>query len=160
MKLLLNASLAFAMALALQAQEGPQPKPEGPKREGAPRRAIQIESKTVRTTGANPYDVEAMILPRPNGQYVIDVNITQTTQRDGKAEKRNVARPRITTSLGVPASLTSGSDADAENVTLNVDMPKEAEGKAVGKVIIKRGDKVLGEAKFQLPLTPSSGKGS
>jgi hypothetical protein len=165
MKRPLSVWILMVAPMLMPAQEAPAPKtdpaPKAPPaartnvvRPALPgRRVIQVQPKTVRTTGPIPYEVEAIVVPRENGQYTIDANITQTTTRDGKSVKRAVARPRITTALGGPASTNiSPEEPEGENVFLTVEMPKEAEGKVTGKVVIKRGEKVLGEAKFQLPL--------
>src|SRR5204862_8170719 len=78
-------------------------------------------------------------------------------EEGGQLKEQLIAGPKILSAPGVPATLYSGLQpsnpnyANNENVTVDVSWPYPNEsGAALCAVIIKRGDKIVSKAKFQL----------
>ncbi|HEX3627909.1 MAG TPA: hypothetical protein VH280_21070 [Verrucomicrobiae bacterium] len=110
---------------------------------------------------AVPYLTEATITPMPdNGQYQVDVRVSRLIQQDGKQVEELVARPRILSGLGCPAEFYQGPQPanpdyrNKDNVSVDVSWPYPKEsGLAFCTVIVKHGDKMVSESKFQLKIT-------
>lgn len=110
---------------------------------------------------AAPYLTEATITPIPDkGQYRVDVRISRLIQQDGKQVEELVARPRITSGLGCPASFYQGPQPaqpeyqTEDNVRVDVSWPYPKEsGLASCTVIVKHGDELESESKMQLKIT-------
>jgi len=110
---------------------------------------------------AVPYLTEATITPIPdNGQYRVEVSISRLIQKDGKQVEELVAKPRILSSLGCPASLYQGLQPEnpdypnQDNVRVNVSWPYPKEsGMAYCTVIVKHGSELESESQFQLKIS-------
>ncbi len=110
---------------------------------------------------AAPYLTEATITPIPdNGQYQVDVRVSRLVQQDGKQVEELVARPRILSGVGCPASFYEGLQPaspdyrNEDNVSVDVSWPYPKEsGLAFCTVIVKHGDEMVSESKLQLKIT-------
>jgi hypothetical protein len=115
---------------------------------------------TVRVTIAAAYSTEAtMSLQKDEGTYLVEVKISELTEKNGQVTERVIARPRLLSSPGAPATLHQGmspSDPDYandENVTVDVSWPYPNEsGTAFCSVILKRGDSILSKSRMQLKI--------
>src|SRR5689334_11208092 len=86
---------------------------------------------TTSTTIAATYSTEAtMTRQKENGRYLVEVRVLELVERDGQITERLVARPRIDSAPGVPASLYQGLQPShpnyekEENVTVDVSWPE------------------------------------
>ena len=110
---------------------------------------------------AASYSTEATITPLPdNGQYRVDVRVSRLVQQDGKVVEELIAKPRITSGVGCGASFYQGLQPgnpdyhNEDNVRVNVSWPYPKEsGMAFCTVVLKHGDEVVSESKFQLQIT-------
>jgi hypothetical protein len=111
------------------------------------------------TIGAT-YSTEAtMSLQKDEGTYLVEVKISELTEKNGKVTERLISRPRLLSSPGVPATLhqgTSPNDPDyakEENVTVDVSWPYPNEsGTAFCSVTVKRGDSIVSKSRMQLKI--------
>jgi hypothetical protein len=113
------------------------------------------------TATAASYSTEATITPLlDKGQYQVDGRVSRLVQENGKQVEELVARPRILSVVGCPASFYQGLQPDnpeyrnEDNVRVNVSWPYPKEsGLAFCTVIVKHGDEVVSESKLQLQIT-------
>ena len=114
---------------------------------------------------ADSYSTEAIITPLPDkGQYQVDVRVSRLVQKDGRQVEELIAKPRILSGVGCPASLyqtlppANPDYQNKDNVRVNVSWPYPKEsGLAFCAVIIKHGDEVVYESKLQLQITVRAG---
>ena len=110
------------------------------------------------------YSTEATITPLPeSGQYQVDVRVSRLLQQGGKVVEEIIARPKLLSGVGCPASLYQGLQPtnpdyqNQDNVSVDVSWPYPDEsGTAFCTVTIKHGDEVASKSKLQLQIT---GKG-
>jgi hypothetical protein len=115
---------------------------------------------TARVTIAASYSTEAtMSLQKDAGTYLVEVKISELTEKNGQVTERVISRPRLQSAPGVPATLYSGVQpgkagyAKDENVTVDVSWPYPNEsGTAFCSVTLKRGDSVLSKFRMQLKI--------
>ena len=112
------------------------------------------------TVVAANYSTEAtMTRQKDKNTYEVVVTVSQLVKRGDKVAEEIIARPKITSSPGVPAGLYSGlqpSDRDyntKESVSVEVSWP-EAGGKdfAVCTVVVKLGDELVSKTKMQVTV--------
>jgi hypothetical protein len=109
---------------------------------------------------AVPYLTEATMTTLPEeGQYQVDVRISRLIQQDGKQVEEVVARPKILSSVGCPASFYQGPQPtdphywNKDNVRVDVSWPYPKEsGVASCTVTVKQGDDLMSESKLQLKI--------
>ena len=114
---------------------------------------------TARVTAAS-YSTEAtMSLQKDEGTYLVEVKISELTEKNGQVAERVISRPRLLSSPGVPATLHQGMSTNDpgytndENVTVDVSWPYPNEsGTAFCSVTLKRGDSILTKSKMQLKI--------
>ena len=112
------------------------------------------------TAVAASYSTEAtMTRQKDKGTYEVDVRVSDLSERDGRNTEEVIARPRITSSPGVPAGLYCGlkpSDRDyakKENVSVDVAWPEAGKrGFAVCTIVVKLGDKIVSKTKTQVTV--------
>jgi len=110
---------------------------------------------------AASYSTEATITPLPDKwQYQVDVRVSRLVQKDGRQVEELIARPRILSGVGCGASFYQGLQPgnpdyqNEDNVRVNVSWPYPKEsGMAFCTVVLKHGDEVVSESKFQLQIT-------
>jgi hypothetical protein len=115
---------------------------------------------TARVTIAASYSTEAtMSLQKDEGTYLVEVKISELTEKNGKVTERLISRPRLLSSPGVPATLYTGAEpknpdyAKEENITVDVSWPYPNEsGTAFCSVTVKRGDSILTKSRMQLKI--------
>ncbi|HEY3916035.1 MAG TPA: hypothetical protein VGN61_16225 [Verrucomicrobiae bacterium] len=111
-------------------------------------------------TFAATYTTEAtMTRQKDKGTYEVVVSVSQLVRKDGKVAEELIARPKITSSPGVPAGLYSGlqpSDRDykkKENVRVEVAWPETGKKDfATCTVIVKLGDDLVSKTKMQVTV--------
>jgi hypothetical protein len=109
---------------------------------------------------AASYSTEAtMSLQKDEGTYLVEVKISELTEKNGKTTERLVSAPRLLSAPGVPATLYTGAQpgspgyAKDENVTVEVSWPYPNEsGTASCSVIVKRGDSIVSKSRMQLKI--------
>ena len=112
------------------------------------------------TSVAATYSTEATITQQKDkGRYLVDVRILQLVEQDGQLTEHLIARPRIDSAPGVPASLYKGPQPSQsnyqteENVTVDVAWPDPGKsGFAVCSVTVKLGDKVVSKSKVKMEV--------
>jgi hypothetical protein len=112
------------------------------------------------TTLAATYSTEAtMTRQKDKNTYEVVVNVSQLVKKNGKLTEEIIARPKITSSPGVPAGLYSGlqpSDRDykkKENVRVEVAWPETGKKDfATCTVIVKVGDNLVSKTKMQVTV--------
>jgi hypothetical protein len=115
---------------------------------------------TARVTVAAGYSTEAtMSLQKNEGTYLVEVKISELTEKNGKVSERLISQPRLQSSPGVPATLYTGAEpknpdyTKEENVTVDVSWPYPNEsGTAFCSVTLKRGDSILSKSRMQLKI--------
>jgi hypothetical protein len=106
------------------------------------------------------YSTEATITQQKDkGRYLVDVRISQLIEQNGKLTEKLIARPRIDSAPGVPASVHQGAQLSqpdyqtAENVTLDVSWPEHGQGGfAICDITVKLGDKVVSKSKLKVQV--------
>jgi hypothetical protein len=100
-----------------------------------------------------------MSLQKDEGTYLVEVTVSELTEQNGKVTERVIAKPRILSSPGVPATLHQGVSpkdpdyAKEENFTVDVSWPYPNEtGTASCTVTIKRGDSIVSKSRVQLKI--------
>lgn len=92
------------------------------------------------------YSTEATITrQKDKGIYLVEVYIWRLVERNGKTEEELISHPRLQSSPGVPATLSSRIP-HTKGEQVNVDVLWPASGKedfAVCTIIVKEGDKVV-----------------
>lgn len=114
----------------------------------------------ITATKAATYSTEAtMTRQKDKGRYLVDVRVLQLVEHDGQLTEQLVARPRIDSAPGVPASLYQGPQPsqmnyqDEENVTVDVSWPDLGKtGFAICTITVKLGDKVVSKTKMQVTV--------
>jgi hypothetical protein len=109
---------------------------------------------------AATYSTDAtMSLQKDEGTYLVEVSVSELNEQNGKVTERLIARPRILSSPGVPATLYQGTQpgnadyAKEENVTVEVSWPYPNEsGTASCSVTVKRGDSIVSKSRMQLKI--------
>ncbi len=98
-------------------------------------------------------------LQKEDCTYNVDVRVCELTGKGGNVAERVIARPRITSAPGVPATLYTGpgsGDPDytrKENVTVEVSWPYPSEsGTAFCTVTVRRGDDIVSKSRMQLKV--------
>jgi hypothetical protein len=112
------------------------------------------------TTFAASYSTEAtMTRETAKNTYTVIVRVSRLVERDGKLTEQLIARPRIISSPGGPASMYQGlqsPDPDyqkVENVSVDVAWPKIGEsGFALCTVTVKLGDEIVSKSKLQVAV--------
>jgi hypothetical protein len=112
------------------------------------------------TAIAATYSTEAtMTRQKDKGTYEVIVSVSQLVKRGDKIAEEVIARPKITSSPGVPAGLYSGlqpSDRDytkKENVSVDVSWPEAGKRDfAVCTVVVRLGDKIVSKTKMQVTV--------
>jgi hypothetical protein len=112
------------------------------------------------TAVAATYSTEATITQQKDkGIYLVDVRVLQLKQQNGKITERLIARPRIDSAPGVPASSYSGLQPsqsnyqNKENVTLDVSWPEAGQsGFAICNVTVRRGGKIVSKSKLKVEV--------
>ena len=106
------------------------------------------------------YSTEATITQQKDkGRYLVDVRILELVEQNGQLTEHIVARPRIESAPGVPASLYQGPQPSQpnykkeENVTMDVSWPEHGKsGFAICDVTVKLGDKVVSKSKLKVQV--------
>jgi hypothetical protein len=106
------------------------------------------------------YSTEAtMTQKKDKGRYLVEVQVMQLVERDGQLVEQVIARPRIDSAPGVPASLYQGLQPThpnyqkEENVTVDVSWPEAGKtGFAHCSVTVKLGDKVVAKSKLKIEV--------
>jgi hypothetical protein len=112
------------------------------------------------TAVAATYSTEAtMTRQKDKGTYEVVVRVSQLVKRGDKVAEELIARPKITSSPGVPAGLYSGlqpSDRDykrKENVSVDVSWPEAGKRDfAVCTVVVKLGNELVSKTKMQVTV--------
>jgi hypothetical protein len=110
------------------------------------------------TTFAASYSTEAtMTRQKDKNTYTVIVSVSRLVEQDGKLTEQLIAKPRIISSPGGPASMYQGlqsPDPDykkVENVSVDVAWPKIGEsGFALCTVTVKLGDEIVSKSKLQV----------
>jgi hypothetical protein len=101
---------------------------------------------------AATYSTEAtMSLQKDEGIYNVAVSVSELTERNGKTVERVIAKPRIQSSPGVPATLHTGDDKETVTVDVSWPYPNES-GTASCVVVVKQADEVMSKSRFQLKV--------
>lgn len=109
---------------------------------------------------ADSYSVEATItLHKKTKQYEATGRVCKLTDRGAEQVEEVITRPRVISTVGSPGSFYVGVEPsnpnyqNQENVTMDVNWPKEGEGSfAVCTIIVKRGDKVASKSKLRVTV--------
>lgn len=109
---------------------------------------------------AATYSTDAtMSLQKGDCTYNVDVRVCELTGQGGNVTERVIARPRITSSPGVPATLYTGPGSgdpeykQKENVTVEMSWPYPDESEtAFCTVTIRRGDDIVSKSRMQLKV--------
>ena len=117
---------------------------------------------TMTTVAAN-YTTEATITQQKDkGRYLVEVRVSQLIEQNGVVTEQLIARPRIDSAPGVPASLYSGLQPShpnyhkEENVSVDVAWPEPGKGGfAICDVTVKLGDKVVSRSKMKMEVAGS-----
>jgi len=112
------------------------------------------------TALAAPYSTEAtMTRQKDKGTYEVVVSVSQMVKNGDKVTEELIARPKIISAPGVPATLYSGlqpSDRNykkKENVSVNVSWPEGGKRDfAVCTVVVKLGDELVSKTKMQVTV--------
>ena len=116
---------------------------------------------TIATSGiAATYSTEAtMTRQKEKGRYLVEVRVLELVERDGQITERLVARPRIDSAPGVPASLYQGLQPShpnyekEENVTVDVSWPEVGTTDfATCAITVKLGDKVVSKTRMKVTV--------
>ena len=123
--------------------------------------ALLFAAAAVTTTCvAATYSTEATITQQKDkGSYLVDVRVLLLVEQVGQLAEHLVARPRIESAPGVPASLYQGPQPSQpnyqkeENVSVDVSWPEAGKGGfAVCSVTVKIGNKVVSKSKFKMEI--------
>jgi hypothetical protein len=109
---------------------------------------------------AASYSTEATVtLHKDKNQYEVAGRVCRLIEQEGMLTEEVIARPKVLSSPGSPASFYVGlghSDRNypnEENVTMDVSWPKKGErGFAICTITIKRGDKIVSKSKTQVQV--------
>ena len=112
------------------------------------------------TALAATYSTEATFTQQKDkGRFLVDVRVSQLVEQNGKLKEHLIARPRIDSAPGVPASLYSGLQPShpnyhhEENVSVDVSWPEAGQsGFAICSVTVKLGDKVVSKSKLKMEV--------
>ena len=115
----------------------------------------------VPTAVAATYSTETTVTRQKDKErFLVEVRVSQLMERDGKLTEQLIARPRIDSAPGVPASLYSGLQPshpnyqNEENVSVDVSWPETGQsGFAICSVTVKLGDKVVSKSKMKFDVT-------
>jgi hypothetical protein len=115
-------------------------------------------STIVTTTFAASYSTEAtMTRQKDKNTYTVIIRVSRLVEHDGKLTEQLIARPKIISSPGDPASMYQGlqsPDPDykkVENVSVDVAWPKIGEsGFALCTITVKLGDEMVSKSKLQV----------
>src|SRR5262245_43005199 len=113
------------------------------------------------TALAATYSTEATFTQQKDkGRFLVEVQVSQLIDQDGRLTERLIARPRVDSAPGVPASLYSGLQPshpnyrNEENVSVDVSWPEAGHsGFAICSVTVKLGDKVVSKSKLKFDVT-------
>jgi hypothetical protein len=123
--------------------------------------AVLVASLTALTSAlAASYSTEAIITQQKDkGRYLVDVRVLQLVEHDGQLTEQLVARPRIDSAPGIPATLYQGPQPSQpnyqteENVTVDVSWPEAGQsGFAICSITVKLGDKVVSKSKLKMEV--------
>jgi hypothetical protein len=112
------------------------------------------------TAATANYSTEATITQqKEKGRFLVEVRVSQLVEQDGNVTEHLIARPRIDSAPGVPASLYSGLSPShpnydkEENVTVDVSWPEAGmRGFAICDVTVKLGNKVVSRSRMKMEV--------
>ncbi len=114
----------------------------------------------VSSRAADSYSMGATItLHKETKQYEVFAQVCKLVDRRSGQTEEVIARPRTDSALGAPATFYVGSSPSepayrkSENVTMDVDWPKEGENNsATCTIVVKRGNKLVAKSKLQVSV--------
>jgi hypothetical protein len=122
---------------------------------------LVITLSAVATTAfAASYSTEAtMTRQKDKNTYTVTVRVSRLVEQDGELTEQLIAKPKITSSPGGPASMYQGLQPPnpdyqkQENVSVDVSWPEVGKsGFALCTVTVKLGDKIVSKSKLQVAV--------